>query len=95
MKVITNGKDKVYTTTCNKCKSDLEYTDADVFRITEERKGGIEKTVFRLFGPDEYYTSVYLENLKCIKCPICGNIIKFTVFDDLPSMKPIRWEREE
>lgn len=38
MKVVLNGKAKVYTKTCNKCNSDLEYTEDDVFYINEERR---------------------------------------------------------
>jgi hypothetical protein len=95
MKVITNGKDKVYTTTCGKCNSDLEYTNADVFHTTEERRGGLRKTVGHLFKPDEHYVNVYLQNLRCVKCPVCGNIVKSIDFDNLSDMKTIRWERVE
>ena len=31
MKVLCNGKEKIYTITCSKCDSDLEYTEDDVF----------------------------------------------------------------
>lgn len=92
MKVITNGKNKVYTTTCIKCNSDLAYTDADIFYKTEERKGVVSKTVYHLFKPDEHYVSVYLEKYKCIKCPVCGHVIKFTDFDDFFSEKTLKWE---
>ena len=38
MKVLCNGKEKIYTITCSKCYSDLEYTEDDVFYTNEEKK---------------------------------------------------------
>ena len=96
MKVLLNGKEKIYTKTCNKCNSDLEYTDDDVFYTTEERKGGICKTISHLFKDDEHYVNVYMQEYACIKCPVCGNIIKFISFRSGPqNLKTIRWERTE
>ena len=66
MKVITNGKDKVYTTTCRECNSDLEYTDADVF-----------------YTPNKYHINAYLQDCRCVKCPVCGNIIKSFYLSDI------------
>ena len=92
MKVISNGKEKVYTRTCSECHSDLEYTEDDVFYTKEERRGGVCKTVPHLFKKDEYYTNVYLQEYRCIKCPVCGNINKSLSFrGGLPSLKTIGW----
>ena len=95
MKVVCNGKDKVYTSTCRKCNSDLEYTEDDVFYTNEECKGGIRKTVSHFWKPDEHYTNVYMQEYRCVRCPVCGHIIKSIDFrNGLPSMNTIRWEKE-
>lgn len=94
MKVVCNGKEKIYTTTCSKCNSDLEYTEDDVFYVTEERTGGLRKTVSHLFKADEHYINVYMQEFRCVKCPVCGHIIKFVSFrNGLPNMKTVRWEK--
>lgn len=96
MKVLLNGKEKVYTKTCNKCNSDLEYTEDDVFYINEERRGGICKTISRPFKDDEHYTNVYTQEYSCVRCPVCDNIIKSISFrSGLQNLKTIRWERTE
>ena len=95
MKVICNGKDKVYTITCDNCNSDLGYTENDIFYIKEERRGGIIKTVPRLFRTDEHYTNVYIQEYRCVKCPVCGNVIKRIDFSNgLPSLDTMRWEKQ-
>lgn len=76
MKVIKNGKEKVYDVTCNLCDSDLEYTSNDVFTITEEARGGIEQTISRPFKDDERYINFVLHKYNCVRCPVCNNIIK-------------------
>lgn len=76
MKVVCNGKDKVYETTCGKCNSELEYTESDVFYTNEEKRGGVCQIVPHFFKPDEHYVSVYKQKYSCIKCPVCGHIIK-------------------
>lgn len=77
MKVVKNGCEKVYRTTCRFCNSDLEYTDADMFHLVEEKQGGIRETREHLFKPTEEYVSVYKQHYNCIHCPICHHIIKF------------------
>ena len=95
MKVLCNGKDKVYTITCSKCYSDLEYTEDDVFYTNEEKKGLIERTIPHLFKEDEYYTDIYMQEYCNIKCPVCRHIIKTPSFrNGLPSMETIRWEKK-
>ena len=94
MIVVCNGKDKIHETTCDKCNSDLAYTEDDVFYVTEERKGGISKTVSHLFKADEHYISVYMQEYRCVKCPVCGHIIKSISFrNGLPDMDVVRWEK--
>lgn len=95
MKVICNGKEKTYTITCDNCNSDLEYTENDVFYTKEECKGGIAKTVSHLFKADEHYTSVYMQDYRCIKCPVCGNVIKRIDFSKgLPRLEAMKWEKK-
>lgn len=94
MKVICNGKDKVYASTCSKCKSDLEYTEDDVFYITEEQKGCTRKTVSHLFKADEHYINVYMQEFRCVKCPVCGHILKsMSLRNGLPKIETVRWEK--
>lgn len=94
MKVICNGKDKIHTNTCNQCHSDLEYTEDDVFYINEECKGGLRKTVSHLFKADEHYINIYMQEKRCVKCPVCGHIIKSVSFrNGLPNMVTVRWEK--
>ena len=94
MKVVCNGKEKVYTDTCSRCNSDLEYTENDVFYVNEECKGGIRETVSHLFKKDEHYINIYMQEFRCVKCPVCGDIIKSISFrNGLPDMETIRWEK--
>lgn len=94
MKVICTGKEKVYTSTCSKCNSDLEYTEDDVYYVNEEHKGGLRKTVSHVFKADEHYVNVYMQESRCVKCPVCGHIIKTVSFrNGLPDMKTVRWEK--
>ena len=94
MKVICNGKEKTYEIVCDNCNSDLEYTEDDVFYTKEECKGGIIKTVPHLWKADEHYTNVYMQDYRCIKCPVCGNVIKILDFSKgLPSLGAMRWEK--
>lgn len=92
MKVVCNGMDKVYKITCNKCDSDLEYTEKDVFEMQEERSG-IVKTVHHLFKPAERFINVYMQTYRCIKCPVCGNVIKR--MDLNKGIGTMRWEKVE
>ena len=95
MRVICSGKEKIYMTTCRKCNSDLEYTEDDVFYTQEECKGGLIKTVPHLFKADEYYTNVYIQDYRCIRCPVCGNVIKsIDISKGFPSSKTERWEKK-
>lgn len=94
MKVICEGKDKVYTSTCNKCHSDLEYTEDDVFYVNEECKGGIRKTVSHFLKADEHYINIYMQEKRCVKCPVCGHIVKSISYrNGLPNMETVRWEK--
>lgn len=93
MKVVCNGKDKVHEITCDKCNSDLEYTEADVFYTNEKKKGCIGYTEPRLFRPDERYISVYMNEYRCVKCPVCGHIIKRISFRNGLS-EFVGWEKE-
>lgn len=94
MRVMCSGKDKVYKTTCIKCDSDLEYIEDDVFNISEECKGGLRKTVSHWFKKDEHYVNIYVMKYRCIKCPVCGHVIKFVDFrDGLQTMETVRWEK--
>ena len=96
MKVLCNGKEKIYTITCSKCDSDLEYTEDDVFYTNEEKKGLIEKTITHLFKEDEHYTNIYMQEYRNIKCPVCGYIIKTPSYKNgLPNMETIRWEKKK
>ena len=36
MKVLKNGNDKTFITTCRRCESDLEYTTGDIITEDEE-----------------------------------------------------------
>lgn len=76
MKVIKNGREATYKTTCQQCRSVLEYTEEDVYYITEKKRGGLQRTVGHIFKPDEYYVNVYTQTLRCVKCPVCGNVIR-------------------
>jgi hypothetical protein len=94
MKVVLNGKEKVYTNTCIECNSDFEYTEEDVFYVNEEHEGGLHKTVSHLFKPDEHYVNVYLQEFRCVKCPVCGHIIKkVNLKTGLPIMRTIGWKK--
>lgn len=57
MKIIKNGLNKTFTTTCNKCKSDLEYKLNDIKDVTEIKY--------------DYDGKQYSENVKRVICPIC------------------------
>ena len=95
MKVIRKGKEKVYTVTCDKCNSDLEYTENDVFYTTEEKIGLACYTVHHIFKEDEQYNNVYMQEYRCVKCPICKHIIKSIShrYGCPSSSKTIRWEK--
>ena len=93
MKVVCNGKDKVHEITCDKCNSDLEYTEADVFYTNEKKKGGIRQTIPHAFKADEHYISVYMDEYRCVKCPVCGHIIKRISFRNGLS-EFVGWEKE-
>lgn len=94
MKVIFNGKDKTYEITCDTCNSDLEYTENDVFYIKEERRGGIDKTVSHFWKADEHYVNVYMQDYRCVRCPVCGNVIKRIDFSKgLQSLDAMKWEK--
>lgn len=96
MKVLCNGKEKIYTITCSKCNSDLEYTEDDVFYTNEEKKGLIEKTITHLFKEDEHYTNIYMQEYRNIICPVCGYIIKTPSYKNgLLNMETIRWEKNK
>lgn len=90
MKIVQKGKYKSYEVTCHQCNSDLEYTENDIFYTQEEKVGGIIKTVSHLFKQDEHYKSIYLYNYKCVKCPVCGYIIKMPDFSK--EMKIVGWK---
>ena len=95
MKIKCKGTCKVFEITCMNCNSDLEYTEKDVFYIKEERQGGLRKTVTHLWKPDEHYVNVYMQQYRCIKCPVCGNIIKRPDFSKgLPSIDSTKWKKE-
>ena len=74
MKVITYGKDKVYSATCGRCDSDLEYTKEDAFYKEEEVGGIIIEGTYGLFGTKEK-TNVDIMKKLCIECPVCKNLI--------------------
>ena len=94
MKVVCNGKDKVYEKTCYNCNSDLEYTEGDVFYTTEKRSSGIGQTVSHFFKSDEHYVGFYMQDYRCIRCPVCGNVIKMPDFSKgLPSSGAMKWEK--
>ena len=96
MRVVCKGKDKVYTITCSKCNSDLEYTENDVFYTNKEQKGLVHKTITHLFKEDEHYTNVYMQEYRNIKCPVCGHIIKTPSYKNgLLNMETIRWEKNK
>ena len=92
MKVIKKGDEKTYKITCQVCNSDLEYTDSDVFFITEEKRGSSRVTVTHLFGADEEYVNICKERYKCVICPMCHNTIKSIDFS-AGIGDTIRWER--
>lgn len=94
MKVICNGKEKTYKITCDHCNSDLEYTENDVFYTKEECKGGLCKTVPHFWKPDEHYVNVYMQEYRCVKCPVCGHIIKRMDFSNgLSNLDAMKWEK--
>ena len=94
MKVVCNGKDKVYEITCDKCNSDLEYIEDDVFYTSEEKRGGIGKTVSHFWKPDEHYVNVYMQEHRCVKCPVCGHIIRRIDFSKgFPNLDAMKWEK--
>ena len=93
MKVVCNGKDKVYEMTCDQCNSDLEYTEEDVFYTNERVKGGVRQTIPHVFKADENYISVYMKEYRCVKCPVCGHITKRISFRNGLS-EFIGWEKE-
>ena len=92
MRIVKKGYEKVRRTTCRFCNSDLEYTDADMFYLVEEKRGGLRETREHLFRPTEEYINVYKQRYHCINCPVCHNTIKFIEFDDI-FPETIRWER--
>lgn len=57
MKIIKNGLDKTFITTCHKCKSDLEYKLNDIKDVTEINY--------------DYNGKRFNENFKRLICPIC------------------------
>ena len=94
MKVICNGKDRTYEITCNICNSDLEYTENDVFYTEEECRGLIGKTVSHFWKADEHYVNVYMQNYRCVRCLVCGNVIKRIDFSKgLPNLDTMKWEK--
>lgn len=57
MEVVMSGYDKTFEIQCNKCKSDLKYTLAD-----------IEQDV----GYKDIFTGQTIEGTRYIICPVCG-----------------------
>jgi hypothetical protein len=93
MRVTCNGKDKVYEKTCINCNSDLEYTEDDVFYTTEKCSSGFQRTVYNFFKEDEHYVGFYMQDYRCIRCPVCGNVIKMLDFSKgLPFARKTEWE---
>lgn len=90
MKVITYGKDKVYSTTCRRCDSELEYTQRDTFYTEEETRGGIIHTDYGLFSCKEKI-NVDRWRKRCIECPVCRNLITVEV---LGIDVGVRWEEK-
>lgn len=93
MRVIRKGSDKVHRTTCRFCNSDLAYTDADMFYSSEEKRGGIRKTVSHIFGGTEEYVNICRCHYRCVVCPVCHNIIKFIDFSNGGFGETVRWEK--
>lgn len=91
MKIIQNGNDKSYEVICDKCNSDLEYTKNDIFYTQEIKVGGVIKTVSHVFKKDEHYKSVYLHSYNCVKCPVCGHVIKMPDFSK--KMQLVDWKK--
>ena len=62
MKVIKQGSEKVYSTTCIRCHSDLEFAMSDTYMDADEiplMTGGYSKG----------FTMLH------IKCPVCGKSV--------------------
>lgn len=91
VRVIENGKNKTYVTTCKQCDSTFEYTKDEVFYTKKEERGGVIRTIPHLFRSDEHYVLIEENKYECIKCPVCGAIRERFCFDELPQIK--RWER--
>lgn len=95
MRILQREDEKTYKITCDHCNADLEYTEKDVFYTKEECRGGIIKIVPHLWKADEHYTNVYMQDYRCIKCPVCGNVIKRLDFSKgLPELGVMRWEKK-
>ena len=92
MRIVKKGYEKVHRTTCRFCNSDLEYTDADMFHLVEEERGGLRETREHLFRPTEEYINVCKQHYNCINCPVCHNTIKFVDFNHI-FPETIRWEK--
>ena len=94
MKVVVNGNEKVYTSTCGICHSDLEYTEKDVFYTTEETKGCLRMTKCHWFKADEHYTNIIKQEYRCVICPVCRSINKSISFRNGLKFETVRWVKE-
>lgn len=65
MRIIKNGNEKIFVTTCDQCSSDLEYCLSDITEAILEY-GAIEQLAIR--------KRTY--NADVIICPVCRNKIE-------------------
>lgn len=80
MRIIKNGKDKEYKTTCSKCDTDIAYTKEDIKTRTREFKGfsfiKSEDCGFLGLRTKKYRKTPYHEMTEeYITCPCCGEAI--------------------
>ena len=80
VKVIQNGKDKVFEIQCKHCRSDLKYRAEDLRTVTTK------KEFFDRYTDCKIRTVTTVENeYQAITCPVCGRgvVIETTRFNSV------------
>lgn len=76
MRIIKNGKERVYQGECPKCHTIYEYSENDYFDLEQDEPSGIKRITTHFFKEDEEHSEIRRYKYKCLRCPVCGAIKK-------------------
>ena len=95
MKIIKDGKDRIYQKECRRCHTIYEYSERDYFELEEEKPSGLAYIKEHLFKKNESYRQICRYKWKCLKCPVCGELVKRMDAERLFKPDEVRWEQIE